>query len=199
MGKKAKDNSTTRSLLTTGDIARYCETTVKQVNRWIQKGDLEAFRTPGGHYRIAKEKFREFLERNGMPVNEEFFKAPHNMKVLVVDDDSKLVNVIGDVLKTRYEDWEIEKAHDGYEALITVGNFNPDLLILDIRMPKVDGLDVCRRLRENKVISSRLKILAMTAHSEAYDRETVLAAGADEYLLKPIGMKTLLEYVEKLI
>ena len=89
--------------------------------------------------------------------------------------------------------------HDGYEALITAGSFNPDLVILDIRMPKVDGLEVCKRLRENKNINSKIKILAITGYSEAYDRETVLESGANEYLLKPLDMDVLLENVEKLM
>ncbi|MFC1573811.1 helix-turn-helix domain-containing protein, partial [Candidatus Latescibacterota bacterium] len=50
-------------ILTTGAIAHYCETTVKQVNRWIKSGKLTAFQTPGGHYRVSKDEFRKFLER----------------------------------------------------------------------------------------------------------------------------------------
>ena len=188
-----------RNLLTTGDIARYCETSVKLVNRWIQKADIEAFRNPGGHYRVTKTKFREFLERNGMPIVEEFFQYPKKKKILVADNDAAIVDIFSHFLKTQYEDAVIEVAYDGYEALLKTGNLLPDLLILDIRMPKIDGLEVCRRIRETKTIQPSPKILAMTAHSEAYDRDTVLASGADDYLLKPIEIQTLKEHVEKLI
>ena len=110
-----------------------------------------------------------------------------------------MVSVISDILHARYEGLEIETAYDGYEALINAGDFKPDLIILDIRMPRIDGLEVCRRLRGNKAISSSIKILAMTAHSEAYDRKSVLAAGADDYLIKPVDMKTLVEHIDKMI
>ena len=199
MPKKLDDGQIPEKLLSTGDIARYCHTGITQINRWIKNGDLKAFKNPGGHYRITKENFRGFLERHGMPVIEDFFKGEKKKKILIADDDTTVVDVISDILVDNYEDLVIEKAYDGYEALIIAGNFNPDILILDIRMPKIDGLEVCRRLRENKAISSSIKILAMTAHAEAYDRDKVISAGADYYLIKPVDLKTLVDYVGKLI
>ena len=74
--------------LTTGDVARYCHTTVMQVNRWIKSGALNAFRNPGGQSRITRQEFRRFLERNGMPILEEFFESGREgKKILVADDD----------------------------------------------------------------------------------------------------------------
>ncbi|MBN1294317.1 MAG: response regulator [Candidatus Latescibacteria bacterium] len=197
MPKKTRHESIPDPLLTTGDIANYCHTGMTQVNRWIKLGKLEAFRNPGGHYRVTRKKFREFLEKNGMPIIEEFFRGVKKKKILIADDDTHLANMIGDVLLSRYKDIELKIVHNGYDALITVGNFIPDIVILDIRMPKIDGLEVCRRIRENETLSSGIKILAITAHSD-YTREKVLKSGADEYLLKPLDMDVLLEHVENL-
>ena len=194
-----KNDFVSGSFLSTGKIARYCETTVVQVNRWINNGDLKAFRTPGGQFRVTKETFRDFLERHEMPIREDFFRGEKKKKILIADDDTELVGVICDILQARYEGLELKTAHDGYEALINAGDFKPDLMILDIRMPKIDGLEVCRRLRENEALSSGIRILAMTAHTEAYNRETVLAAGADEYLIKPVDLKTLVKHIDKMI
>jgi len=199
MAKKSYNKSIPESLLTTGDIAHYCHTGVTQVNRWIKNGDIKAFRNPKGHYRITKEEFKNFLEHNGMPIIENFFEEDKKKKILIADDDVNVVDSFSHLLKAHYDDVEIEVAYDGYEALIKTGSINPDILILDIRMPKIDGLEVCRRLRENKTISPGIKILAITAHSDAYDRDTVLASGANEYLIKPIDIKTLIEHVERLI
>ncbi|MFC1607827.1 response regulator transcription factor [Candidatus Latescibacterota bacterium] len=131
-----------------------------------------------------------------MPVVEEFFMTSKGKKILIADDDSNLVDMISDILQSHIDGIDIKTVNNGYEALITAGNFIPDFLILDIRMPKINGLEVCRRLRSNENIPSHLKILAMTAHTETYDRKTVLAAGADEYLFKPINMKTLLDTID---
>ena len=201
MNKNFKKNDfVTDSLLSTGKIARYCETTVVQVNRWINNGDLKAFRTPGGQFRVTKETFRDFLEHHEMPIREDFFgERSDKKKVLVADDDEDLVSSICKVLRIYNKDLEIEISHDGYETLMKAGDFKPDLLILDIRMPKIDGLEVCRRISQNKAITPKTKILAITGHSESYDRDTVLKSGADEYLLKPFDMETLLEHVDKLI
>ena len=185
--------------LSTKAVARYCHMSDTQVKRWIQNGELKAIQTPGGHYRITKKDFKEFLERLGMPIIEDFFRGENKKKILIADDDTDLAHMIGDLLQSRYNDLELKIVHNGYEALITMGNFFPDIIILDIRMPKIDGLEVCRRIRENETISSEIKILAITAHSEAYKREKVLKSGADVYLLKPLDMDVLLENVEELM
>ncbi len=199
MPKFYADKPIPEPFLTTGDIARYCHTTFTQVKRWIQMGELKAIQTTGGHCRIDKEDFRSFLEHMGIPVIEEFFRPICKKKVLVADDDKKLVQIISKIIKEKFKELIVEVAYDGYETLIAAGDFKPDLIILDIRMPGKDGLEICRRIRQNKTFSSEIKILAMTAHSEAYDREMVIAGGADEYLLKPFKMKMLIDYVEKLI
>ncbi|MFC1544777.1 response regulator [Gemmatimonadota bacterium] len=186
--------------LTTGDIARYCHTTVMQINRWIKNGDLKSFRNPGGQNRITRQEFRSFLVRNGMPVLDEFFlEIERGKRVLVADDDRAVVDAIKYLLQAQPEDYEVQVCGDGYETLIAAGDFKPDLLIIDIRMPKIDGLEVCRRLRQNKSIIRGIKILAITGHSEAYDRDLVLRNGANEYLLKPFDKKSLLQLVQRLL
>jgi excisionase family DNA binding protein len=199
MQKKYGEQSIPDPPLTTGDIARYCHTTVMQVNRWIKSGALNAFRNPGGQNRITREEFRGFLKRNGMPLIEEFFSARTGRKILVADDDSTVVDAISRVLRTRLANLELQAAGDGYETLIKAGDFKPDLLILDIRMPRIDGLEICRRLRQNAAITPGIKILAITGNSEAYDKDLVLANGANDYLIKPIDRQTLIEHVEKLL
>jgi len=202
MTDKTFKKFTPGALLTSGDIARYCDITIMQINRWIKSGELKAYRQPGGHYRITREDFRTFLERHGMPVIPEYFADARKKRILIVDDDLTLVQAYRAFLETQYRDIEFETADNGYDALVKVGNFLPDLLILDIRMPKIDGLEVCRRLSGADALQPRPKILAITGHAEAYDRDTVLASGADEYLVKPIdirGLSTLQQYVEKLL
>ena len=120
-------------------------------------------------------------------------------RILVADDDASVVSAIKHVLKSYDKSFNVEVAYDGFETLIKAGDFKPDLLIMDIRMPKIDGLEICRRLRKDKNITAGIKILVITGHSEAYDKEFVLSNGANEYLLKPFDKKSLLHYVEKLI
>jgi excisionase family DNA binding protein len=199
MNEKQNNDYILGPLLSTGIIARYCHVSVALVNLWITSGKLKTFRNPGGRYRISKKDFMEFLQQNNIPVIKEFFRDVDQKKILIADDDETVVEVIQDILIDNFEDIELKTAYDGYEALITAGSFKPDLIILDMRMPKIDGLEVCRRLRSNEAISPSMKILAMTAHSDAYHRDAVIEAGADEYLIKPVNMETLHENVEKLL
>ena len=199
MPRKPEIDFLPERLLSTGDVARYCHTGVTQVKRWIKNDDLKAFKNPGGHYRITKKDFKDFLLQHNMPVMEEYFKGIEKKKILIADDDSSVIKAYSLLVKNYYDDVEVETAADGYEALLKTGSLQPDILILDIRMPKIDGLEVCRRIRNDTTIKPELKIIAVTAHSDAYDRNTVITAGADEYLIKPIDKNILLEYVGKFL
>ena len=87
----ARPGPTTRRFFTTTEIARYCEVSNDGVLKWIKAGKLRAFATPGGHYRISSEDFREFLNRYAFPIQESFFaeRPPqHVRRILIVDDEA---------------------------------------------------------------------------------------------------------------
>jgi two-component system, OmpR family, response regulator MprA len=118
------------------------------------------------------------------------------MKILVVDDDAAVRESLGRAL--RLEGYDVELASDGSEALeLLQGNGDdPDLVVLDVLMPNVDGLEVCRRLRR---IGSRLPVLMLTARDEVDDRVAGLDAGADDYVVKPFALAELLARVRALL
>ena len=198
MSRKHNIGSIPEKLLTTGEIARYCHTSVMQVNRWIKNSDLKSFRNPGGQNRILISDFRNFLEKNGMPVLDEFFGPSARKKILVADDDSTMTGAIRHLLQSQLENIDIEVTNDGYETLIKVGDFKPDVLILDIRMPKVDGMEICRRLRANKNVNP-VRILVVTGYSGEFTAESVINNGADDFLLKPFDKEELISKISALI
>jgi excisionase family DNA binding protein len=172
-------------LLTTGAIARYCEVSTNAVKKWIRQSDLPAFRTPGGHFRVTREAFRSFLQRHGMPVSSAFF-APRAPRVLIADDEPIVRELVRElVLSATPEPVVVETAEDGYDALLKVGDFKPDLLILDLKMPRMDGFEACRSIRGNPN-TSHIRIVAMTGFSGAGNRERILAAGAHTCFDKPL-------------
>ena len=118
------------------------------------------------------------------------------MRILVVDDDAAVRESLGRAL--RLEGYEVELASDGLEALERLlGNGDaPDLVVLDVLMPNVDGLEVCRRLRRT---GSRLPVLMLTARDEVTDRVAGLDAGADDYVVKPFALAELLARVRALL
>jgi len=117
------------------------------------------------------------------------------MKILVVDDERAVRESLRRALEL--EGYEIELAADGSEALYRLeGSEEPDAMILDVLMPGVDGLEVCRRLRGS---GSKLPVLMLTARTEVEDRVAGLDAGADDYVTKPFALEELLARVRALL
>ena len=114
-------------------------------------------------------------------------------KILVIDDDSSLVKLVGYALIR--QGYEVYEAYDGQEGLRQVDSHQPDLVILDIMMPKMDGWQVCRRIRE----TSDVPIIMLTAKAREEDIVRGLEAGADDYLTKPFGVKELLARVRAVL
>jgi DNA-binding response OmpR family regulator len=115
----------------------------------------------------------------------------------VVDDDPLLLSMLTDFL-TAEGRYSIEVAQDGYDGLIKVGSFRPDVLILDIRMPGIDGVEVCRRVKADPG-SRATKILILTGYTQGDTRARVMEAGADMLLEKPIPLTRLQADVDGLL
>ena len=115
-------------------------------------------------------------------------------RILFAEDDPGVREALARAL--RFEGYDVQTAGDGGEALEFVGENPPDLVILDVMMPFVDGLDVCRRIREK---FRQLPILMLTARHEISDRVAGLDAGADDYLAKPFALDELLARIRALL
>ena len=111
--------------------------------------------------------------------------------VLVVDDEAITRDVVGAMLAL--EDVEVHTAHDGDTALAMAEQVRPDLVLLDVMMPGIDGIDVCRRLAAT---DDAPQVVMLTARADAESREAAAAAGAVGYLVKPFSAVDLFHYVE---
>jgi two-component system response regulator MprA len=114
-------------------------------------------------------------------------------RVLIVEDDADIADVLRRSL--RNEGYEVRASADGNEALDVAAGFVPDLVVLDLGLPGLDGLEVCRRLRSD----GDVPILMLTARAETSDRVTGLDSGADDYLVKPFERKELLARIRALL
>jgi two-component system response regulator MprA len=114
-------------------------------------------------------------------------------RILVVDDDRRITAMLRRALA--YEGYEVDLAPDGAKGLLTARDRPPDIVILDVMMPGLDGLEVCRRLRSG----GDVPILMLTARDEVPDRVAGLDAGADDYLVKPFALEELIARVRALL
>ena len=192
--KKSDNSENQAGSLTTGEAARHCQVSSAALKRWIRAGRLAGFKTVGGHARIPVDEFRRFLREHGMPPYPASTSAP--IPVLVVDDEPDVVGFLTALLAEHPLGFKVETATDGYEALIKVGAFKPALLILDVLMPLLDGVEVCRRLKRNPA-TRELKILGISGFPDAV--AALLAAGADACLTKPLSLQAIERELERLL
>ncbi len=116
------------------------------------------------------------------------------MRVLVVDDEPSVREALERVL--RLDGFEVELAEDGVQAVRRMAAQAPDAVVLDVLMPRLDGLEVCRRLRDT---GDRTPVLMLTARDAVGDRVAGLEAGADDYLVKPFALEELLARLRALL
>jgi two-component system OmpR family response regulator len=115
-------------------------------------------------------------------------------RILVVDDEPSLTDAVGTAL--RYEGFEVEEVHDGRAALGAASTFRPDLMVLDIMLPDLDGLEVLRRLRGDGI---RMPVLFLTARDATEDKITGLTIGADDYVTKPFSLSEVIARVRAIL
>jgi len=128
------------------------------------------------------------LSSAGAPVDRAALRGPDGrpIRVLVVDDEQTLSELVG--LALRYEGWEVRTAPDGMSAISAARDFRPDLVVLDVMLPDIDGLEVLRRLRAD---IERMPVLFLTARDDVSDRIAGLTAGGDDYVTKPFSIEEL--------
>ncbi|HYF95326.1 MAG TPA: response regulator transcription factor [Symbiobacteriaceae bacterium] len=119
---------------------------------------------------------------------------PATKRVLVADDDPKILKVVGEAL--RLEGYSVTTATNGATALQLCRSQNPHLLVLDVMMPEMDGLDVCSRLR---AMNSQIPILILSARADESDRVVGFRLGADDYLVKPFSISELILRVKAIL
>src|SRR5213594_3138748 len=171
--------------LTTRQSAVRLGVTINAIKAWIREERLPALKTPGGHHRISESDLLEFHARLAENSRTPVSTRP---RILVVDDDPSLLAALRETIEQVIPEAIVAVATDGYEALVQVGAFRPEVLVLDVRMPRLDGFEVCRRLKARRETAG-IKILAITAYAEGEARDQLLAAGADDFLEKPFPIE----------
>ncbi len=174
-----------KSFLTTFEISQICEVNPTTVQNWVKEKKLKAYVTPGGHRRVRREDLISFMKEFGMPIPTELEEVP--TFILIVDDEKDIIDLLTSLMRITDGEIEIAGARSGVEALLIIGERKPDLLILDIMMPGMNGIEVCQRLKGSPV-TQKIKIVAISGVYDPAIRQGSLAAGADLFFPKPLDM-----------
>ena len=169
----------------THDVAKICCVTPTTVIRWIEDGLIPAFKTVGGHRRVRREDLERVCKERGIP-----FNVPTGNevgRVLVVDDEPVVLDLVGDVVRDLSGEFEVEVARDAFDAGRLVATFRPQLIFLDLMMPGVDGFEVCNRLKKDKMTKDT-EVIAITGYYTEANTKRILNAGAAGCLRKPLDV-----------
>ncbi len=173
--------------LTPHEVAELLLVSPVTVRQWAQKGQLRAETTPGGHRRFSRAEVERFALQRGIRLER---GGRDRLRVLIVDDDKQLTRYLVELLDTLSDAVATDTAYDGFEAGQKVRTFVPHVVLLDLMMPGIDGLSVCRLLKGDPATRS-IRIVAMTGYYSKENVERILAAGAEVCLAKPLDTSAL--------
>ena len=176
------------SLLTSHQAGSLIQVNPSSINKWVKEGRIPAFRTPGGHRRIRAGDLVAFLNTHNMPVPRTLSPASRQ-RLLIVDDDAKQLASLE--LKPYASRIDVALCTNGIEALVKVGSFRPHMIVLDVYMPHLDGLEVCRKLRANAETQA-IDVVMATAQLTSELEKKALEAGARRVMSKPVHVDVIL-------
>ena len=182
--------------LSTFAIARKLHVDPGSVANWIDQGLLKAHRTPGGHRRVVAEDLINFLRKHKMPIPEDMPAVA--TRILIVDDERAIAELVSRAIQAAHPDFEVHTANDGFHAGTVLATLKPNVVILDLRMPGMDGFEVCKLIKSEQA-TQHAEVIAMTAYPSPENEQRILDCGARTCLSKPLDMDQLLTEVSTVV
>jgi excisionase family DNA binding protein len=184
-----------KTVFTTGEAAKICKVSQQTIIRCFDSGQLRGFRVPGSRFRrIPREALYRFMKENSIPTDA---LESGRRRVLIVDDDQAVVDLISDVL-THDSRFEVKVVNNGFGAGMLAKEYHPDLIILDVMLPDINGQAVCELIRQDPTMSD-IKIICISGMVEEDKIAELKAAGADDFLHKPLDIDELIRRVCRLL
>lgn len=171
--------------LTPSEAAKLLMVSPITVRAWAQKGLLPSETTPGGHRRFRREDIELFAKQS------KTLPKRNDIRILIVDDDKQVAGFLVEWLTGLNEPYIVSSASDGFEVGSKVYTFEPDIILLDLMMPNLDGFAVCRQIKADPDISD-IRVIAMTGYLTQENEQRILEAGAETCMSKPLDLKRLL-------
>ena len=184
------NNSLSKTYLTAKDVAALLRVSPVTVKQWAQRGLIDAEITPGGHRRFSYEVVSAFAKSHAISLAQTAL-TPAKVKILIVDDEKPVRTYLQAFFRKHAPGCELETAENGFEAGLKIKSFNPTLVLLDLKMPGMDGFDVCQMISSVPELSG-IRVVAMTGYPSKRNLEKILAAGAEKCLKKPLEKAELL-------
>ena len=184
-----------KTVFTTGEAAKICKVSQQTIIRCFDSGQLKGFRVPGSRFRrIPRDILFRFMKDNGIPTDS---LESGKRKALIVDDDEELVELIQDVLQADGR-FEVRVANNGFDAGMMVKEYHPDIIVLDVMLPDINGKEVCQRVRGDATMDD-VRIICISGMVEDDKVKDLMAVGADDFMRKPFEIEYLVDRVCQLL
>lgn len=196
LARKKKNSGPT--YYTTYQVSQILGVSLPTVVNWVNNDMLDAHRTPGGHRRIARNDLIAFAREYKYPLSEDFLaETPGKKRVLIVDDEQDFSDLVKDYLEVK-GGYEVEAADSGFAAGYTIARFKPDIILMDIMMPDMDGFEVLRMLRSDRS-TRHIPVIACTAYSDPEVEERIREDAFHDFIQKPLKLDELLLMIRKTV
>ena len=180
--------------ITTSKAAKICGVARTTISKWIDKGALKAFVTPGGHRRIIEQDLMDFLRKNGNRLSSKF---KEKKRILIVDDNPYDIRLLEAAFLPASDKYEVYAASSGFQAIYKIGAVKPHIVILDIVMPDMNGFEVCEKIKNNPE-TKNIKIIVVTAYPDKIKEKEAYECDVDAFFTKPIDLKKMVKTILKL-
>ena len=175
---------------TVNQIAAYLEVSKQAVNNWINAGELKVYRLPSGRIKILKSDFLDYLKSNNLYVDQTIFgNGRHN--VVVIDNDTKILNLYRKFFEKNRLNVRVDCVTDGITGLIKVGRSNADLVILDMDLEDINGIQICNKILDNKSLGD-IKVVITTGYIKNFGH-LLKKLSVETIIVKPLTIEVLEE------
>ncbi|MFH0983889.1 MAG: response regulator [Planctomycetota bacterium] len=184
-----------KSVFTTGEVAVICNVSQQTIIRCFDNGRLKGFRVPGSRFRrIPRDCLVDFMREHQIPPDH---LDSGKKRILVVDDDLAIVEMFTELL-VRDGRFEIRTATTGYDAGLITHEFRPDVMLLDFKLPDINGNIVCKSVRAQPGLQ-HMKIIIISGVADPDEVKGLLRAGADEFIKKPFEIDAVISRIAELL
>lgn len=194
MQEEAEDAGAPATSYSTAEVARRLGVSMPTIQRWVDAGHLKAWKTPGGHRRIdatsAEALFRAQREP-GLQAQQAANAASVTTRVVVVDDSPDDRDQLSAIVQAALPTARLRVFENGIQALVAIGHDAADIVVTDIVMPYMDGVEMLRQLSAHCLVTPRL-IVAVSANRDEQGRPTVVLPPNVRFVPKPVDPQTLI-------
>lgn len=196
-----------KNLLKISEIAKKVNVLASTIRYYTDLGLIEVSDYTEGGHRLYSEaavlpRIRkiQWLEHKGLTIEEikkELTSTEGIKKILIIDDEPEISELVIDLIKNKFPN-EVKVVYDGFAAGRMLNEFLPDLVILDLLLPGVNGFEVCKQIKQDRYLKDT-KVLTITGYDSEEHRKKIMDAGTDDYLAKPMDTKIFYEKICKLL